>query len=421
MKNSILKFVYYVLAILARKVIATHKPFVVGITGSVGKSSTKEAIYQVMSDKFGDQVRKNFGNLNAEIGIPLTILGYDKLPNKFMWPCFLIQAYFRSLEKNYPKYLVLEMGVEHPGDIEYFGTIVKLDIGVITSTAPVHLANFPDHEALKDEKRNLSKIIKNGGSLIINIDDEGLKKLRNEENALTYSVDNTNAMFRAHNLVTSKEGTEFRIETVGQKITIKSKMLGRQTVYANLAAFVVGQCFEVQSLKIKSSLEKLVPVIGRMNLLQGKNGILIIDDTYNASPAAVLAALDVLANFSEKRRKVFVMGNMNELGSLDARAHLDVAEYAKGKCDLALFGGPNSVKMAETFGKNAVAFSDRFDLISNLDKYLLSQDLVLVKASQNNNYYEEVVKELLRNPADAQNILVRQSAFWLKKKNLKKR
>ncbi len=416
-KNFFLKIIYFTLASYARRIIKNHDPFVIGITGSVGKSTAKEAIAQVLRDHFGDQVRANFGNLNAEIGIPLTILGYEQLPNKFLWPFFLIQAYFKSLENKYPRYLVLEMGVEHPGDIQYFGTIVRPNIGIITSTQPAHLANFASRAEQRAEKREMANIVKSDGSLFINSDDDGLQKIDFKQ-VSTIGIADETAQFRANSIKLSDSGTEYRIDTLGQKISIKSKLIGEHFIYASLFAFAVGNHFGIQSLEMKKSIEKLLPQNGRMNLLKGRDGITILDDTYNASPASVKAAFDVLSNFTTLRR-VAIIGNMNELGEIEVQAHREVASYAKGKMDLAVFVGKNANTMAQEYGGGALAYPTRDDLIAELNKLIHPSDIVLVKASQNGNYFEEITKLLLFDKSKAPDLLVRQSRFWLRKKGIK--
>ena len=417
MKEYTLKIIYSILAKFARRVIKRHNPFVIGITGSVGKSTTKEIIYKVLSDQFGDQVRKNYGNLNAEIGIPLTILGYTRLPNKLFWPFLLIQAYFRSFVSIYPKYLILEMGVEHPGDLKYFGTIVRPNLGIITSTEPVHLVNFADKLALAEEKISLRNVVKDDGILIVNGDDQNLRKLSGE-NITSIGIDSEGTAYRALGIKIGLDGTEYRIETLGQKIAIKSKMLGRQFVYANLFAFAVGQYFDIQSLEIKKSLISIKPLPGRMNLIPGLDGMMIIDDTYNASPAAVKAAIAVLSEI-KARRRVLILGNMNELGNYEKEAHLEVATFAKSKVDIAIFAGPNAALMAEKFGENAFSFADRTSMQGELKNLLKPHDVILIKASQNNNYFEEVTKLLMADRSKSASLLVRQNAFWLRKKQVK--
>jgi UDP-N-acetylmuramoyl-tripeptide--D-alanyl-D-alanine ligase len=419
MKNMFLKLIYLVLARYAKKVIKKHKPFVIGITGSAGKGTAKEAIYQVMYDKFGDQVRKNYGSLNAEIGIPLTILGYDSLPSKFLWPCFLIKAYFKTLEKDYPKYLILEMGVEHPGDINYFSEIVNPDMGVITLIAPAHLANFKNFEALKKEKLTLIDIVKPAGEIFINADSSELSALKGER-FIRVGIQNKDVDYQAANVEVDLSGTSYRITTTGQNIAIKSKLLGDQFVYSQLIAFAVGQAFGIQSLQIKKSLEKILPVNGRMHFIEGKNKVNIIDDTYNSNPEAVKAALDVLNKMKYHSRKVAIIGNMNELGDFEKEAHLSIGKYAKDRCDLAIFIGQNSKLMQKGYGdeKSSKVFESKEDLYPCLEGIIKSEDLVLIKASQNKNYFEEITKRLMSHREDATKLLVRQSSFWLKKKNV---
>lgn len=418
MKNIVLKFIYFVLASYARKVIVKHHPFIIGITGSVGKTSTKEAIYQVLADEYGETVRKTAGNLNAEIGIPLTILGYASTPHKFAWPFFLVGAYFRTWAKNYPKYLVLEMGVEHKGDIKYFGSIIEPNIGVITSAAPVHLANFKNAAELMEEKISLFEEVSRPGKIVVNIDDKDLAKLQ-DERIISVGIENKNADFRAENIISDFGGTDYRMITTGQNIMIKSRLIGRQCIYSQLVAFAIGQHLGIQSLKIKKSLEKLLPVNGRMRLIDGRNDIKIIDDAYNANPASVRAALDAISSIKIPKRKVVILGNMNELGSYEKDAHSEIGVYAKGRVDLAVFVGPNAGRMAEGYHdkKTSYTFKNRADLIKSVDGILQAGDLVLIKASQNKNYFEEVVKYLMEHPEKAGDLLVRQSNFWLKKKN----
>ncbi len=420
MKNMVLKFIYLILASFAKRVINKHKPFVIGITGSAGKGSAKEAVFQVLHDKFGEQVRKNYGSLNAEIGIPLTIMGYDSLPSKLLWPWFLIKAYFRTLEKKYPKYLILEMGVEHPGDISYFSEIVRPDIGVITLIAPAHLANFKDFDALKKEKLSLIDIVKPAGKIFINADDHELSKLHNND-LVRIGIKNKDVDYRADNIEIDLAGTNYRIVTTGQNIAVKSDLLGDQFVYSQLIAFAIGQSFGIQSLQIKKSLEKLVPTSGRMHLVRGRRGINIIDDTYNSNPEAVKAALDVLSKMKYDSRKVAIIGNMNELGSFEKEAHKIIGQYAKGKCDFAIFIGPNSKIMQQGYGdkENSAVFDSKEDLYKNLEEIIKKGDLVLIKASQNKNYFEEITKKLMLDTSQAGQLLVRQSNFWLKKKNVK--
>lgn len=421
MKDGMLKIIYKVLRSYAKKIILRHTPFVIAITGSVGKTSTKEAIYSVLKNAFGDEVRCNFGNLNAEIGIPLTILGYEKLPSKYLWPIFLIGAWFKTKAKKYPKYLVLEMGVEHKGDMKYFGTIVKPDIGVITGATPAHVANFKNIEEMQEEKVSMSKIIKKDGVLMINLDDEKLKEIKFDDK-ISVGIKNQGADCRAENIEIALEKTSYIINYQNHKNKINSKILGEHLIYANLFAFCVGKKINIVSEKIIDAIEKRRSIVGRMNILPGRDGIQIIDDTYNSNPASAKSALKTLLQINYRcGRKVAILGNMNELGGMEKEAHIDVAKYARGKCDKAIFCGKNAEMMYEAYDdkENSEHYKNRAELIKSIDRILQSKDLVLIKASQNGNYFEEIVKELLQDKSTAGEVLVRQGRFWLKKKKLR--
>jgi UDP-N-acetylmuramyl pentapeptide synthase len=309
------------------------------------------------------------------------------------------------------------MGVEHKGDLQYFASIVRPDIGIITYISPVHLVNFEKMDDLVEEKLMMTKIIKSSGRLIVNSDNEYLKSI-DDSRAISVGISDSKAKYRAENIHLSYNGTDFSIVTVGQKIAIKSKLLGKQSIYSQLFAFALGQVFEIQSLSIKKSLESLKSVNGRMNFVEGRDGVQIIDDTYNASPASVKAALDTLANISYAGRKVAILGNMNELGSDAVKLHEEIGEYAKKRCDIAIFVGENAQTSKQAFDNldRSYAFESRAKLLQNLSTIIKRNDLVLIKGSQNKVFLEEVTKRLMKNPENADKILVRQGSFWLRKK-----
>lgn len=418
MKKIYLQFIYRVLAFYGKKVIARYNPTIIAITGSVGKTSTKEAVFQVLHDQFGDDVRKNHGNLNAEIGVPLTILGFAKIPHKFLWPFFLIYAAFKLYPKKYPKYLVLEMGVEKKGDIAYLTKIARPDFGIITSVFGAHIENFQSLKEYQEEKISLINIIKPGGTLFLNFDDPELCKFL-EDNIVSYSIDKSGTDFRAENIKSTLLGTEFRIICTGYKISVKSHLFGKHLVYNSLAAAALADKLGISLLKAGKSLEKIKPLPGRMNIIEGLKDSIIIDDTYNSNPSSAKAAADVLAEIDYPYRKVVIFGNMNELGKHAKEEHRAIGKYFSDKCDFAVFVGPHSEIMREAYGKksNSLAFNNRKEVIALLPEIVKNNDLVLIKASQNKNFFEEITKSLMKNPKEASSKLVRQDAFWKNKKN----
>lgn len=422
MKNLFLKIIYKVLASYARIVIKKYNPTVIAITGTVGKTSTKEAIFQVLSDAFPGKVRRSFGNLNAEIGIPLSILGYDSLPNKFLWPIFLVSASRRINQKNYPAYLILEMGVEKKGDLKYFASIVKPKYLVVTSVGMAHLTNFSDLSEYQNEKLSILDEVTAQGKILLNYDDPMLQKISNDK-VISVAVKNLLAKYHAEDIKLTTKGTEFRICRSGRKIAIKSHLLGEHLINSSVFAFALADILNVSLLQTGKSLEKLAQYPGRMNIISGSKETTIIDDSYNANPASVKAALVALSQIVHKERKVLILGNMNELGGLEKKYHEEIGAFALNRCDFAIFVGPNAKTMQKGYGdkKTSIIFDSRQDLIDHLSPLIKSGDLILVKASQNGNYFEEVVKSLMQNPKKADKLLVRQSKFWLAKKAQKRK
>lgn len=417
MKNIVLKFIYRVLAFYAKIVVRKYNPIVIAITGTVGKTSTKEAVFQVINDAFPGKVWCSSGNLNAEIGIPLSILGYKNLPNKFFWPFFLISASSRLRQKNYPKYLVLEMGVEKKGDLKYFASIVKPTYLVMTSVELAHLSNFSSVSEYQEEKLSILDEVSEGGKIFLNYDDPILSKISNEK-IISVASKNLLADYYAEGIKQTLKGTEFRICCRGHKIAIKSNLLGEHLVNSSIFAFALANILNASLIEAGKSLEKLAPYPGRMNIIAGKKNTTIIDDTYNANPASVKAALVTLSSIVNKGRKVLILGNMNELGDLEKKYHEEIGLFAYQRCDFAIFVGPNAGLMQKTYGdkKTSIIFNNKKDLIENLLQLIKEGDLILIKASQNNNYFEEVVKNLMQYPEKADKLLVRQSNFWLRKK-----
>lgn len=417
MKNSFLKIIYKVLAFYAKRVIVKYNPKIIAVTGSVGKTSTKEAIFTVLSSEFGSKVRKSEGNLNAEIGIPLTILGYKELPNKFLWPFFLIGAFFKVKQKKYPKYLILEMGVEKKGDLADFTNIARPDFAVITRVSVAHIANFSDEKEYQKEKLSIITAVKPDGKIFLNYDDPQLKNICGKR-IVSVGVDNKNTNYRAEDIKTTLSGTEFRIACTGHKIAVKSPLVGTHLLNSLLFAFAVGDNLGISLIKVGNSLEKIKPYQGRMKIIPGKKKTIIIDDTYNASPSSVMAALKTLQEINHNGRKIAILGNMNELGKQEKNFHQEIGAYARGRCDFAIFVGPNAKSMRSSYGsqRSSLDFSDRKKLLAKLPYIINEKDLILVKASQNGNFFEEVVKTLMEKPGEAKDLLVRQSRFWLKKK-----
>lgn len=416
MKKNITKLFSLIFAKYARRVINRHKPFVIGVTGSVGKTSTKEAIYRVVSDHFGiENVRKNQGNLNTEIGLPLTILGYGEYPNNIILFFRLFTAFFSIFSKSYPKYLILEYGINQPKDMQFLTSIVSPDIAIVTSLSGAHISNF---KSLKEyQKEKLKIIFDHTKHIFLNGDDKDINEsgLDNKKTSLV-GIENKEVDFYATDIEISLTGTAYSLYSVGQKISIKSALIGSHLIYPQLFAYGIGRYLGIQALNIKKSLEKIKPFKGRMNLIEGIKKTIVIDDTYNSNPASSKAALLTLAKIKYNDRKVAILGEMNELGSIAESAHLEIAKFAREKADLVVFVGKYSEKQSNLFGKDSVFFPSREKLEKNILGIINQKDLILIKASQNNNFFEELTKILMKDADNAKESLVRQNGNFLNKK-----
>jgi len=436
------RIIEFKLKILAKLVLAKYKPKIIGITGCIGKTSAKEAIFAVLSRKFS--VRRNLRNYNNEIGVPLTILGFDS-PGKSLlrWLILFLKslALLVKTDVNYPKILVLEMGVDRPGDMKYLNGITGCDIGVITAIAPVHLEFFGTLSNIQKEKGLLIKNLKNDGWAILNYDNdltgkmkeyargkiltfgfEPLADIRAQEVIFNYSkfTDDKGKSADINDLV----GVSFKLSCKGSSVPVLlPQVIGQAAVYSSLAGAAVGLAFDMNLVEIAESLKSYTPPPGRMNLIRGINDSLVVDDTYNSSPEAVIAGLDVIKEIviAEPARKIAVLGDMLELGSYSQAAHEMVGSYLV-KCGInkLITVGARSLDISKAAAGNGLTQDSIFHFADSemAGKFLCDlvnkQDLVFIKGSQGMRM-EKAVKAIMLEPERASELLVRQSARWLSK------
>ncbi|MCD4693985.1 UDP-N-acetylmuramoyl-tripeptide--D-alanyl-D-alanine ligase, partial [bacterium] len=332
------KLIQLKLKILAKTILRKYNPRIVGITGSVGKTSTKEAVFNVLSSKFN--TRESIKNYNNELGVPLSIIGI-KSPGKSLFGWFFV--FFKALklillkDKDYPEFLVLEFGVDRPGDMEYLISIAKCDIGVITTIGSSHLEFFKTVKNIQKEKSVLIKELKREGWAILNYDDELTKELKSaaKTKILTYGF-HSEANVRAQNLVFSFEenrdidnmsGVSFKLNHEGSVVPIKlPRVIGYSAIYSSLAAASVGIAYKMNLVEISDALRNYYLPYGRMNLIKGIKNTLIIDDSYNSSPQSSISAIDFIKkiDLENKGRKWAVLGDMMELGSYTEEGHREV-------------------------------------------------------------------------------------------------
>jgi len=385
----------------AKLYLKRAKPKIIAITGSVGKTSTKNAIFEVLKAKFASKVRKSEGNLNTATGLPLAILGFSRAPSysvsSLMWLPITLWAPFRALFSTRAEWLVLEMAADKPGDIAYLTRIVQPQIAVITNIGESHLEAFGTREKLIQEKTSLFNSLSSDGLAIVNLDDEVIKKTVESSNHRIrfYSIENI-ADVMAKNIMTEIDNyqptTQMQIIAGDTKFLAKVNTLGKvANVYPVLAAVAVAAELKIEQSKILEGLLNIRAEDHRMNVVRGKNGAIIIDDCYNASPLSMKAGLDALKVLPAKR-KIAVLGEMRELGSISTEAHRIIGQYAHAVCNQVLsVGEPARGYQADKH------FPEKKELIGYLLNQISDGDIILIKASRGpakKSYLEEVVESL---------------------------
>jgi len=335
---------------------------VIGITGSNGKTTTKDMIAHLLGVKY--KVLKNLGTLNNFIGVPLTIL---------------------KLNKEH-QICVLEMGTNHVGEISRLTDIARPNIGIITNVGPSHLEFFKDLETVSRAKMELFKNFNSDHIAIWNADDGMLSSLYQNLTCKkrTFGLSNT-CDFKATNIESIEDGWRFALN---ESKLIKIKLLGKHNVYNALAAITLADAFGINYSEIHSSLLSFKAPSMRMEILEVA-GIKIINDCYNSNPKSVESAINVLSNFNASGRRIFVSGDMLELGEISNYFHHQIGlNVAASGIDIFIGVGPLSKEstmaaVRSGMNKDAVMFCEDSQKAGELlRKTLRSGDVVLIKGSR---------------------------------------
>ena len=418
-----------ILRFLAKMILWRHKPEIVAVTGSVGKTNTKETIYHALKKYF--KVRRNIKNYNNEIGVPLTILGQDICPRIGLtgilgWSAIFIKAISTILwQKNYPEILILEMGIRKPGDMKYLTSFIPVDVAVITTTGefPSHLEFFSSKEKLIKEKALLIKSLDKEGTAILNYDDSSVQEigqgLPSELKKIQYGFEEgsdlriSNFDFSIYDLSKGEFGINFKMEYQGSVVPVQSKRAtGKHQALSIAAAAGVGLHFGLNLVEISGAFKEYYSLPGRSNLIKGIKKTWIIDDSYNASPLSTITALETLDQFSEKkRRKIAILGDMLELGQKTEEGHRQVGQKAAQIVDLLFVVGPRAAFIADQAKKKGLAQRKIFEFQTSkeaglvIQKELKEDDIILVKGSRSMRM-EKIVKEIMAHPEKASQLIV---------------
>lgn len=427
MKSLFKNFVVSILTFEAKLLIKRRKPTIIAITGSVGKTSVKDAVYAAIKDSVS--ARKSQKSFNSEIGVPLSVLGLpNSWNNPFLWAKNLVEGLIIALfDTDYPEVLVLEAGVDRPGDMKRLASWLKPDIVVLTRLpdVPVHVEYFSAPEDVIKEKLELVKALKPDGVLVYNHDDQKICKVVEDVRQTAFGYSRYSP---SHYTVTgdkivydgaSPSGYEFTVSHLEDTVTVYVKeSLGVQHAYNYAAALAVAAQFDISLSDAAKALGEHVPPAGRMRLIAGADGTLVIDDTYNSSPTAAERALATLGEIKHVKRKIAVLGDMLELGQFSVREHERVGEMVAKSADVLVTIGVRSRKIAEAalehgMSEKVIFQYDQVDrAASELRGMVKSGDVILVKASQSIRA-EKVVKMLMDKPKQAEQLLVRQDKTWM--------
>ena len=358
------------------KRISMGKDFkIVGVTGSVGKTSTKDIIYSVVSQKYN--ALKSQGNMNNHIGMPMTILG------------------LREHEA-----LVVEMGMNHFGELSKLTAIAKPTIAVITNVGTAHIGNLGSRENILKAKLEILEGLQQGGTAVINNDNDLLHKwyLENKQyQIVTYGINNDSSNM-AENIEYNETGSKFVLKPDNEKIDVP--VGGEAFVYNSLAAISVGKLLNIPLTEIKEGIKKFELSKMRLDIQKTEQGYTIINDCYNANYDSMKSAIEYLKNI-EGKRKIAVLGDMLELGEYSKELHEKVGlEVAKNKIDILITVGKEAENIARVAKDNGIehvyTFDNNNEATEKLKKIIAVDDVALIKASNSMNF-KEIVASLLQH------------------------
>ncbi len=456
MKDIVKKIIIWKINFIAQIYLWRFKPLIIAVTGNVGKTSTKEAIAVVVGRI--KKVRSGKGNLNNEFGVPLTIVGdwiddyYEGGNTLWFWIKVLFLSFFGwFFVRNYPEVLVLEYGADKPGDIKKLARKYKPHVSVVTAVGeiPVHVEFFSGPEELAREKRKLVEVLGPTDFAVLNFDDLTVLEMKDKTRAKVHTYGfGDGAMVQASNLnVRTDEhgfpvGLGLKIQQGESFVPVRiDGSLGKSQGYAATAAATIGLIFGMNLVQISEALSEYTGPKGRLKILKGIKNSVIIDDTYNASPASTHLAIETIAGLrlgvgsrrggdptswdatkagnSVGPRKIAVLGDMLELGRYTIEAHEQAGNFLKNDFDILVTVGSRAKFIAESAenqmpAENIHKFETSDEAKLKVKQLIREGDLVLVKGSQGMRM-EKIVEEIMAEPQKKKELLVRQSKKWLSK------
>jgi UDP-N-acetylmuramoyl-tripeptide--D-alanyl-D-alanine ligase len=323
---------------------------VVAVTGSAGKTGTKDMIYSVLAKKY--KVIKAPGNYNNEIGLPFALLSYIN-----------------------EDIIVVEMAMNGFHEIDILSKIAKPDVAVITNIGTAHIGILGSRENILNAKLEILDGMNKDGILVLNNDDDLLNKVDGIDQKIVKFGINTESDYNASDIILKDGKTFFNIN--GNEYNVP--VLGKVFAYNALCAYTVGKLFGLSDEEIKDGLENVILTGNRMQIIE-EDDYTIINDTYNANKEAMISALDTLNTFD--RRKVAILGDMLELGEFEENIHREVGKYCNDRVDVLITIGKLSKYISEEFNGTKYHFDTKIDAMNDIKDIIKNDDVILVKASQ---------------------------------------
>ncbi|MFA7201520.1 MAG: UDP-N-acetylmuramoyl-tripeptide--D-alanyl-D-alanine ligase [Candidatus Paceibacterota bacterium] len=414
MKKTMVRILHRIVHWLARQTIRTYKPYIIAITGSVGKTSAKEAIYAALCE--ARRVRKTQANFNNELGVPLTILGNWHTitrPVGWFWIRVIVGSFFKilfPLRKQYPEVLVLEYGADRPGDIAHLLSIAHPNTGVISAIGemPVHVEFYPSGvSSIVKEKSRLVHALNIRDSAVLNADDPHTKLISEKIRAhiITYGCTDSADVSISHirHIVEHNRiiGITFKLKYAGSEVpfTVQNAFSIAHAYAVACAVAVASEYMKLNLIAIFDSIEKQYrPMEGRSVILKGIKNTQVIDESYNSSPLALETALKTMQLVAHTRR-VAVLGDMLELGSFSIEAHEKAGILAAQCIDVLITVGSRAKLIAQKAIEKGMyeAAVHSFDTAQEaglkLQEIMKAGDIILVKGSHSLEL-DKVVEEV---------------------------
>lgn len=433
MKEFLKKIIIKIITWESRLVLARFRPKIIAVVGSVGKTSTKDAVYSGLKNIL--YIRKNQKSFNSEIGVPLTILGLaNAWGNYGLWFWNVIRGFLTIFSFNYPKWLILELGIDRPGDMKKYASWIKPDVVILTSfpDVPVHVEYFESPEDVIAEKKEILKSLKYDGALVLNADDPKVFAVAEEmkskiKKVVTFglstkadvSISNMDVIYENFDNHQVPTGVSFKGNYNGNSVPIALHgALGVQHIYPMAAAMAAALVLDLPILSVVDALHYHQVPKGRMNIIEAINNSVLIDDSYNASPESMSKAIEVLGQLETNSSKIAILGDMLEIGKYTVREHRRIGEMVKNQGINFLFAiGLRSKDMALAAVESGMSedhvfhFDSSEEAIETVLKYIKPYSLILIKGSQGARM-EKISGAIIKDQDNKDDLLVRQEGEW---------